>query len=51
MKISKLNDWTQLLAAVGVLAGIFLVAQELKPTSRMHSSSQLSNRIILRNRK
>jgi len=30
MQISKLNNWMQLIASIGVLVGIILVARELQ---------------------
>ena len=43
MKISKLNDWMQLLAAIGVLAGIFLVAQELQQNNVLAEAEMVND--------
>ena len=35
MNTTKLNDWLQMTAAVGVIAGLVLVAYELRISNRM----------------
>ena len=43
MKILKLNDWMQLLAAIGVLAGILLVAQELQQNNVLAEAEMVND--------
>ena len=41
MQVSKVNDWLQIIASIGVLVGVLLVAHELKQNNELAKSETI----------
>ena len=47
MKDMKINDWTSLVATVGVLAGLLLVTLELRTINDMAEAEAVRDRLAI----